>query len=178
MNGEIGLDSTPGQGSTFWLEWPAIEVRRKIIVPSDDEPVVMMSLGRSHQAILYIEDNQANLRLVQHVFNRLHNVKLYSAPNAEIGIEMARSKQPALILLDINLPGMDGYEALSRLRNIKETADIPVIAVSAAAMARDIERGLIAGFKRYITKPIQVTELLNIVREELTCEPNEAISKV
>lgn len=171
MQGHIGLQSTEGEGSTFWIETPMMLAKRSNL-PAENTHVVPPEMGSNNNhasTVLYVEDNQTNLRLVKHMFGRLDDVRLYSAPNAELGIELARSKQPDVILLDINLPGMDGYEALAQLRKYKETADIPVLAVSAAAMKGDIERGLAAGFKHYITKPIKVHELLKVVREELDC---------
>ncbi|MDH5180412.1 MAG: PAS domain S-box protein [Gammaproteobacteria bacterium] len=168
MDGHIGLESAVGKGSTFWVEYRVMNAKR--VDKGEDkhkQSKVVMDNTAGH-SILYVEDNQANLRLVQHLFSRLENVVLYSTPTAELGIEIARTKCPDLILLDINLPGMDGYEALSRLRNLKETANIPVIAISAAAMPRDIERGQSAGFKHYVTKPIKVAELLEVVKTELS----------
>lgn len=167
MQGQIGVQSSHGQGSTFWVEFPLLDSAVLAETTDSQQGSAGLLKALSEQTVLYIEDNQANLRLVQHVFERLDKVVLYAAPNAEMGIEQAKNKQPDLILLDINLPGMDGYEALSRLRNLQETSTIPVFAISAAAMPRDIERGLAAGFKRYITKPIQVTDLLEAVKTEL-----------
>lgn len=172
MHGRIGVESVPGEGSTFWIECPVV-VARSDIAKSDNKLKSVEIAGPVQppplllQAVLYIEDNPANLRLVQKMIDRVPNISLYSAANAELGLELARSKQPSLILLDINLPGMDGYEALSRLRNYPETRHIPVVALSAAAMPRDIERGKSAGFKHYLTKPLQVNALLQLLDEEL-----------
>lgn len=167
MHGQIGVQSIHGQGSTFWIEYSLMEGARAAETTGKQQGVAAMANPIFKQSVLYVEDNPANLRLVQRVFERLKNVVLYSAPNAELGIELAKSKQPDLILLDINLPGMNGYEALSRLRNLEATSRIPVIAVSAAAMPRDIERGHAAGFRRYITKPIQIVDLIEAIKGEL-----------
>ena len=167
MHGQIGVQSIEGQGSTFWVEYPLLDEQASLEMSTSEPATLPETKLATRQRVLYIEDNPANLRLVQHLFERLENIHLFSAPNAELGIELAKSKKPALILLDINLPGMDGYEALSRLRNLEQTSHVPVIAISAAAMPRDIERGLAAGFRRYITKPIQVMDLLEAVEGEL-----------
>lgn len=177
MNGRIGLSCSQEKGSTFWIEGTVVQARRKTVSVGKEKTKITQLNNISEQSVIYVEDNQANLRLVQHMFKRLDNVSLYSSPNAELGVEMARARRPAIILLDINLPGMDGYEALSRLQGFKETAGIPVIAVSAAAMTRDIERGLSAGFKHYITKPINVDELMTIVRRELEFGSENHVAK-
>lgn len=171
MQGNIGVECVPGEGSTFWVECPVIANRNNFVksekkLESVGSAVSVQTLP-APQTVLYIEDNPANLRLVQKMLGRVPNISLYSAPNAELGLDLARSKQPSLILLDINLPGMDGYEALSRLRNYPETSRIPVVALSAAAMPRDIERGKLAGFKDYLTKPLQVKVLMKLLEDEL-----------
>ena len=117
--------------------------------------------------ILYVEDNPANLRLVQQILERRPDSELISAHTPELGLELAQGHVPDLILLDINLPGMDGYEVLKRLRELDETRDIPVIAISANAMPRDIEKGMNAGFMEYITKPINVVDFLDAVKRVL-----------
>jgi CheY-like chemotaxis protein len=106
--------------------------------------------------VLYVEDNPANLRLVQEIVRPRADLRLLSAPDARLGIELARSHKPDIILMDLNLPGMSGTQALRVLREDPETAAIPVIALSANAMPRDVERGLAAGFFRYLTKPIDI----------------------
>jgi CheY-like chemotaxis protein len=110
--------------------------------------------------LLYVEDNPANLKLVEQIIARRPDMCLLSAVNGNLGIEIARTDQPDVILMDINLPGINGFEVLKILRSDPATAHIPVIAVSANAMQRDIDRGLKAGFFRYITKPIRVDEFM------------------
>ena len=117
--------------------------------------------------ILYIEDNPANLQLMQAVIERLPDLTMISAPNAEFGLSLARDVIPDIILMDINLPGMDGISALDKLRDTDRTRSIPVIAVSAAAMPHEIERGKAAGFEEYITKPIKVQEVLKAISANL-----------
>src|SRR5256885_8380918 len=108
------------------------------------------------QTLLCVEDNPANLLLIEKLIARRPDIRLLSARDAERGIQIARSRQPDVILMDINLPGMSGLEALRALAGDARTSCMPVIALSANAMARDIEKGLEAGFFRYLTKPIQV----------------------
>ena len=114
----------------------------------------------TEKTILYIEDNPANLKLVAQIIRQKTNLKLLSAHEPFLGIELACTHKPDLILLDINLPGIDGFEVLKRLQSQAETQSIPVLAITANAMPKDVERGVKAGFKEYVTKPINVLELL------------------
>lgn len=120
-----------------------------------------VSLNAKLHTLLYVEDNPANMKLVEQIIARQHNLRLLTAVNGNLGIELARKKQPAVILMDINLPGISGIEAMKILAKDPVTAKIPVIAVSANAMPLDIERGMKAGFFSYITKPIKVNELMD-----------------
>lgn len=118
--------------------------------------------GMSHKTrtLLYVEDNLANLQLIEHIIARRPDMRLVSARNGPIGIALARASRPDVILMDINLPGMSGIKAMQILRADTATAHIPVVALSANAMPRDIARGLEAGFFRYLTKPIKVNEFM------------------
>jgi CheY-like chemotaxis protein len=117
--------------------------------------------------VLYIEDNPANLELMQLIVKRIKGLSLISATDAETGIELAKNESPDLIILDINLPGMDGFEALEKLQGLEGTKEIPVIALSANAMPKEIEKGMEAGFRQYLTKPIKVEEVVSSVRNAL-----------
>jgi len=117
--------------------------------------------------LLYIEDNQANAKLIQHVVKRYFDFGLAIRIDAESGIEYAIENLPSIILMDINLPGLNGFDALSLLRENPDTAHVPVFALSAAAMPSDIQNGLDAGFNRYITKPIDVPALVAAIRDEM-----------
>ena len=126
-----------------------------------------MSELEQKKSVLYIEDNPANLRLVEQILMSLPNLHMWSAPEPLLGLELAMEHLPDLILLDINLPGMDGFEVLKQLRSKEVSREIPVIAISANAMSKDIEKGEAAGFDGYITKPVNVKELLSIVESKL-----------
>jgi CheY-like chemotaxis protein len=117
--------------------------------------------------LLYVEDNPANLMLVEGIIARRPDIRLISARDGTQGIALAREAMPDAILMDINLPGISGIEALKALSADSSTAHIPVIALSANAIPRDIEKGLEAGFFRYLTKPIKIVEFMHTVDEAL-----------
>jgi CheY-like chemotaxis protein len=123
-----------------------------------DESTVVTPEGL--RTLLYVEDNPANLQLVQRLVARRADLRLLSAVDGNLGVELARKRLPDVILMDINLPGISGIEALRILREDPLTSHIPVVALSANAMPRDIQRGLEAGFFRYLTKPIKVSEFM------------------
>ncbi|MCK5262133.1 MAG: response regulator [Gammaproteobacteria bacterium] len=127
-----------------------------------------MIAEQKHQyTVLYIEDNPANLRLVVQLLGRRPDIQMLTAIEPLQGLELAAIHKPDLILLDINLPGIDGYEVLKRLRQREATQDKPVIAISANALLKDIKKGLQAGFDDYITKPININLLLQAVDNRL-----------
>ena len=165
MGGTIGVESTVGTGSVFWFELVMDHESRHL--PEEVEAAAAADSQGTRRAgphtLLYVEDNPANLRLVEQIIARHPEIQLLTAVNGTSGIEVARASQPDVILMDINLPGIDGFEALSLLRADPATAHIPVIAVSANAMPLDIEKGLKAGFCRYLTKPIKVKEFMEAV---------------
>jgi CheY-like chemotaxis protein len=117
--------------------------------------------------LLYIEDHAVNLMLMQAMIETQPQLELLTAVLPEPGLELARRERPDLILLDIRLPGIDGYEVLRRLRADPATAAIPVVAVSADAMPADVQRGLQAGFDDYLTKPVDLGRLLSALRRLL-----------
>lgn len=172
MEGEIGLESTLEVGSTFWVDIPQAKGRSEAKLPN-----LVTAGGKTdsrnpeaasnRKLILYVEDNPDNLELMSQILGDFTNVELVTAHNGELGLELAEAHKPDLILLDINLPGIDGFKVLERLKNGKETKAIPVIAVSAAAMPKDIAHGLEAGFKDYVTKPINIGKTVAAISNQL-----------
>jgi CheY-like chemotaxis protein len=163
MGGAIGVESTVGKGSVFWFELNSAEAPQLVTdlaEPAETAPVETQA-GAPLRTLLYVEDNPANLKLVEQLIARRPDLRLLSARDGNLGIQLARANHPDVILMDINLPGISGIEALKILREDPGTAHIPVVALSANAMPRDIERGLQAGFFQYLTKPIKVTEFMN-----------------
>jgi PAS domain S-box-containing protein len=168
MDGVIGVESRVGQGSVFWVELLstaplALPAAVATISAAESEAAAMDGL----RTLLYVEDNPANLQLVERLIGRRKDLRLLSAVDGTRGVELARAKQPDVILMDINLPGISGFDALKILRDDATTAHIPVLALSANAMPRDIERGLKAGFFRYLTKPIKVSEFMETLNVAL-----------
>jgi len=181
MGGEIGVTSSPGVGSVFWIELGSTAPRTSGLAeraaPDADVPAAPESESEP-RLLLYVEDNPANLRLVEEIVAFRRDLRLLSAHDGHIGLQLARAHRPEIILMDLNLPGMSGFEVLRQLRADPETASIPVIALTANAMPRDIERGMAAGFHRYLTKPIDIekfTEAINstLAHEDLEAAPGE-----
>jgi PAS domain S-box-containing protein len=165
MGGSIGVDSNVGVGSVFWIELPTSNAPETAlggiakINPLEQDHLEALASAR-HRTLLYIEDNPANLALVEQLIARRSDLKLLSAIDGEMGVQLARLYRPDLILMDINLPGISGFGALKILREDPATAHIPVLALSANAIPRDIEKGIQAGFFCYLTKPVKVNEFM------------------
>jgi len=163
MEGEIGAKSTVGVGSEFWIELnsadsPQLAFDKELLAAAAH---VQVQHGTAPRTVLYVEDNQANMQLVEQLIARRPGMRLLSAGDGASGISLARNHLPDVILMDINLPGISGIQALHILRSDPETRHIPVIAISANAMPHDIKKGLEAGFLRYLTKPIKVVEFMD-----------------
>jgi len=176
MGGEIGVKSKVGVGSEFWFELNRDVTPSLVdghIVPAEHVPNVLADAAG--HSLLYVEDNPANLLLVEQIIEGSQNMRMLSASNGRLGVAMARKHRPDVILMDINLPGISGFEALKILSNDPLTAKIPVLAISANAMPRDIRKGMEAGFFGYLTKPIIVNEFIAAVT--LALEPTESKSK-
>jgi PAS domain S-box-containing protein len=162
MGGLLGVESSVGSGSVFWCELdaaaaPELDARPAELAPAEGvEPL----LGAPLRTLLYVEDNPANLKLVEQLIARRPSLRLLTAVDGNQGIQLARAHQPDVILMDINLPGISGIEAMKILHDDPTTAHIPVVALSANAMPRDIAKGLVAGFFSYLTKPIKVDEFM------------------
>jgi CheY-like chemotaxis protein/two-component sensor histidine kinase len=171
MGGTIGVESAVGEGSVFWIELVVAAAPQLAVDAAAHAapPLPQVRNGAAPRTLLYVEDNPANLELVVKIIARRPDMRLLSATNGVLGIELARTSQPDVILMDINLPGMSGIKAMQLMRADIATAHIPVVALSANAMPRDIERGLQAGFFRYLTKPIKVNEFFSTLDEALEC---------
>jgi len=171
MGGKVGVESVVGEGSTFWIELHAGQESVAQAAPAASENGVAANLGAGQKTVLYVEDNPANLRLVAQILSRYPDIHLITAHTAELGLELARARRPQLMILDLNLPGMNGFELCAQLRLFDETRNIPCMALSANALPGDIERGLAAGFGRYLTKPLQVEEFVRAVQHFLADGP-------
>jgi signal transduction histidine kinase/AmiR/NasT family two-component response regulator len=169
MGGEIGATSTAGVGSTFWIELNATDAALISSDPIESVPAALVQASGAGQCtLLYIEDNPANLMLVEDIVSRRTDIRLMHAFDGIRGVEMALKWLPDIILMDINLPGISGVQALEILAQLPATAHIPVVALSANALPRDITKGLEAGFFRYLTKPIKIDEFSHALDEALT----------
>jgi CheY-like chemotaxis protein len=174
MGGRIGFTSEVGTGSVFSVEIKRTEspIGRNDMLENQGEVDLLLtpSVKRKKRLLLYIEDNPANYRLIQQVVKLRDNYALLHASTAEAGIELAVEHGPDLILLDINLPGISGFDALVKLRKEEKTKNIPVVAVTANAMNADIEQGHSAGFDDYLTKPIDINVFFDTVECNLSRE--------
>jgi signal transduction histidine kinase/ActR/RegA family two-component response regulator len=173
MGGRIGVNSTPGVGSEFWVELPSDRLADppppRINSP-DIAPEPPPRPGRN-ASLLYIEDNPANLMLVEQIVQRHPRVELLTAPSGGVGLEVARSHQPDLLLLDIHLPDIDGFQVLARLRADAQTRHIPVVAVTAQAMPDDVKRVVAAGFDGYLAKPLDLASFDAMLDRMLRAAP-------
>ncbi len=169
MQGTIGVESTVGQGSVFWFELRLTTQALAIQSAAELEThaQVPLHIDAPQNTLLYVEDNPANLMLVEDLMKRRSDIRLLSAMDGNTGVELARASVPTVILMDINLPGISGLKALSILARDPVTTHIPVIAISANAIPRDIEKGLEAGFFRYLTKPIKINEFMEALDKAL-----------
>jgi signal transduction histidine kinase/CheY-like chemotaxis protein len=170
MGGTVGFHSVAGEGSQFWVDMPvepSAALSEPTTKPERPEEAPSYAAHAVRPVALYVEDNPANVAFMRDLVSTLENIDLLTVPTAEIGLEVARARKPTLIIMDINLPGMSGLDALRALRQFPETKDIPVIALTAAASERDRQAGLSAGFDAYITKPVRVDELLEALNKVL-----------
>jgi PAS domain S-box-containing protein len=158
MHGHIGLHSQPGVGSRFWVQ-----------LDGAGAAAAAAPAAPCSGTVLYIEDNPVNQMLMEAMLQQGTRARMLRAELPEAGLELARTQRPDLILLDIQLPGIDGFEVLRRLRGDAATRDIAVVAVSANALRADIQRGLAAGFADYLTKPIDQQLLVATLQRLLPC---------
>jgi hypothetical protein len=161
MHCDVGAESVQGQGSSFWIDLPLAAEGAEPTVTA--RPPAVRRTAHRMLRVLYIEDNPINLALMQAAFAERPDLELLTSQDGHIGVSMARAERPDVILLDILLPRMNGFEVLQELRRDNDLRDTPVIAVSASAMAHDVDRGKAAGFAAYVTKPFRFDELLALV---------------
>lgn len=160
MGGSVGFRSRIAIGSAFWVDVPVRNPDALLHSSTTRASESECRMRGDHRGlVLYVEDNPANVAFMEDLLGGFENLALLTAPTAEMGVELARARRPHVVLMDINLPGLSGLDALRVLRQFDETRDIPVIALTAAASDRDRARGERAGFYRYLTKPVQVDEL-------------------
>jgi PAS domain S-box-containing protein len=169
MHGNVGFASAAGRGSEFWVEVPIY--RAEPITPAGHHravratsPLVTMT---GHHQIVYVEDNPSNIAFMRELVEDLASIELLTAPTAEIGLPLIRARQPAVVIMDINLPGMSGFEAARQLQAWPDTQHIPIVGLSAAALLKDTKRANEAGFYRYLTKPVKVADLTATLEELL-----------
>jgi CheY-like chemotaxis protein len=167
MGGTIGVASTPGEGSTFWFTLPPAAVTPDAVSAAASTPLLPPGPHQGRWHLLYIEDNPVNAVLVEAMLSRDPAARLQIALLPDEGLALAQEAPPDLVLLDIQLPGMDGFEVLRRLRADARTARVPVIAISANAAPGDVERGLAAGFDDYLAKPLELNLLVHTLTRVL-----------
>jgi len=165
MGSSIGVNSTVGQGSTFWVEFPRTASPVEGLASRDG-----VSLDRHEQineadkrTVLYIEDNPSNLTLIEQILETEPHIELMTAMQGKVGLDLARQHSPDLILLDLHLPDVPGWEVLAQLQADEATRSIPIIVISADATAGQIKRLLAAGARAYLTKPVDVAEFCRVL---------------
>lgn len=170
MNAQIGVDSELGNGSTFWINLPLSTHTQENIVqklPPITENSTSNTSKDKPYSVLYIEDNPANLKLVQRLVAMKPHISFLAAHNAELGYELAQAHKPDLILTDINLPGMSGIDFLAKALKDTQLKNIPIAAISANALAKDVEKGIKMGFVAYLTKPINIDAFHELIEKYL-----------
>lgn len=166
MNGEISVRSDRN-GSTFTVRLPLAEESIALVsmegVPKQNDKG--QEEYRDHFLVMYVEDNPTNQSLMEDIFEDLEGFALHCEVDPLIGFEKAKRLQPDLLILDINLPNIDGFELLSMIKTIPGLCQTPVIALSANAMSADVQRGLESGFEHYLTKPLDIPILLSMLQD-------------
>jgi len=169
MEGDVGFESAEGRGSTFWVDVPQHALGWVVPgkVGTANLAELVPKVGGERKLVVYVEDNPSNIAFMRAALEDVPSVELVTAQSAEVGLDIIRARLPAVVIMDLNLPGMSGIEATRRLAISPETRHIPVIALTAAAMTRDTARAAGAGFYRYLTKPVRLHELAEVLEELL-----------
>lgn len=167
MGARIGFVSAPGEGTTFWVDLPLADAAQHVVTANAAGCELDSQVHKIVGRVLYVEDNPDNIQLMETILSQVDGLQVEAAYTAEQGIAAAQSNPPNLILMDINLPGMNGLEALAELRACDKTRDIPVIAISASVMAHDVQRGLDAGFAAYLPKPLDISQVMQAVADTI-----------
>ena len=170
--GDVGVESVEGEGSTFWLELNECDAKPHHKAHQLTGLKALQSIEEKVRSgevkvVLYIDDNPSNIKLVERILAKRHDILLLSAHEPSTGIELATLSNPGLILLDITMPEMDGYTVLKKLQALPDFQHTPVVALTANAMEKDVEKGLKAGFVAYLTKPLDVGKFFAIVDQHL-----------
>jgi PAS domain S-box-containing protein len=173
MHGCIGVDSTVGDGSTFWVELPQAESPFQQLAAQKSAPVLEEISRTGKRRLLYIEDNFSNVTLVEQMLAERPSLELMTAMQGRLGLDLARKHVPDLVLLDLHLPDMPGWQVLAQLKADQSTRDIPVIVISADATAPQIKRLLAAGARAYLTKPLDIGEFFRVVEETISPTDSE-----
>ena len=167
MGGTISCESTLGEGTTFYVDFEKADEKTSPVTLEKTQDVQPQDFDETTGTILYIEDNKNNAELMKLIIGRIEGLHLISAATGELGLDLAQSIEPNLIISDILLPGIDGFEVLARLKKHEKTKDIPILGLSANAMPHDIEKAKQAGFEHYLTKPINVVEITSVIKNLL-----------
>jgi PAS domain S-box-containing protein len=167
MQGSIGVNSTLGNGSTFWLELPQSKSPLQTLAASRSASSSEPRLAEESRRILYIEDNFSNVTLVDQMLAERPALELMTAMQGSVGLELARQHAPDLILLDLHLPDIPGWQVLAQLKADQLTREIPVVVISADATSPQIKRLLSAGARAYLTKPLDIPEFFRVIDEAL-----------
>jgi CheY-like chemotaxis protein len=173
MGGDIGFSSIPNEGSCFWVDIPVYD-SAAVDDARGEAAALPEHVDLSGFSVLYVEDNPANLSLVRNIFAPLRNVTMLEATDGTTGVALAARHRPDVIVLDINLPDISGFEVLQQLRRLPELSGTPILALSAGVLPYEIQRGLDAGFFRYLTKPLNVRNFLSVIHAALASKGVDA----